>query len=341
MTKIYQQCNDAILIILKSVTFARNNPLREARLKNFIESATTILLRPVIKRFRHVEWRKSSDIVENKYDLLSGNYINNKYYEGRDVQSLCYIDGKIRPASYIEKHDKMAEEYSQILSKFKFRRILEVGAGELTTLSSLGDYLEKNIEYYAMDLSLNRVYLGRNEFMKRYNRKIHVCKANAISLPYPDNYFDLVFTSHCLEHMPYDYQKAIDEMCRVTRKLVVLFEPSYELGDFSQKLRMIAKDYAKKIPDYIVSLKNVDMVQYYLLANGDLYNRTACHMLFVRKSEKEQLKVEDFNYVCPPCKSKLIKYKEYLRCEDCNCVYFLFEGIPLLDTEYSTYITFH
>ena len=129
----------------------------------------------------------------------------------------------------------MLKNAAEILSRFSFANVLEVGAGELTALSSLAEFFDNKVDCYAMDLSLNRVYQGWREFQQRYRREVVVCKANAVALPYPDNSFDMVFTSHCLEHMPYDYKAAIVEMCRVTRKLVVLLSRLMNWALFHRK----------------------------------------------------------------------------------------------------------
>lgn len=188
-------------------------------------------------------------------------------------------------------------------------------------------------------ISLNRVYHGKRAFLEKGERRVQVCKANGVALPYPDGSFDLVFTSHCLEHMPYDFRKAIDEMCRVTREWIVLFEPFYELGGFSQKIRMIAQDYVKNIPRYIRSLEDVSLTDYFLLKNGALFNRGACHILHVKKPPEAQKTIPEFRHVCPWCRSKLREYERYLECERCHHVYFIFKGIPVLDKKYALYIT--
>jgi len=297
-----------------------------------------ILFRPFLKTFRNVEWKKTSDFVEEKYDQISGSYIEWKYKKAKKI-NFHYINGVIKRTSLFEREKNLMEEYYMILSKYKFKNILEVGAGELTILDSLVDFIDKDVNYYALDLSLNRVYQGRNAFLKRHSCNLEVCKANAKALPYPDNYFDMVFTSHCLEHMPHDYKKAIDEMCRVAKKVVILFEPSYELGNISEKIRTIAFDYVKGISSYISLIKNAELSKHFFLKNGRVFNRTACYIVDLTKSLNE--KVEEgrsFNYVCPSCKEKLLIKKEYLLCESCQKASLIFEDIPILDDKYSFYV---
>jgi len=332
---VYDKLVNTIVISLKILTFTKRDTLREAKLKNFVRSSLTIISRSFVKKFLSVEWKKNSNFVEKKYDQLSGSYIDYKYHKGKQMSGFYYVDNVIKKISYFEQDKNIMNEYYKVLSEYKFKNILEVGAGELTTLGSMASFLGDDIEYYAMDLSLNRVYQGREDFLKRHNCKLQVCKANAVALPYPDNFFDMVFTSHCLEHMPYDYKKAIDEMCRVAKKVIVLFEPSYEMGTFSQKIKMKASDYVRGIPNYVNSIKNVRLSKHFFLKNGSFFNRTACHVIEVKKSQDKK---KDFNYSCPFCKTKLKEHKTYLLCPHCEKLYFIFEGIPLLDDKYSFYV---
>ena len=328
-----------VLSVIKLMAPSKADSLLEARVDNLILSAAKILLRPFLKAFRHREWRKTSDIVEKKYDLMSGSYIDATCHGTEHKEHLGYVGGRIKQSSSIGKNKRLIAEYTRIFSRFHFQTVLEVGAGELTTMIPLADSFGSDIEWHGMDLSLNRVYHGKRAFLEKGERRVHVCKANAVALPYPDGYFDLVYTSHCLEHMPYDFRKAIDEMCRVTKEWVVLFEPSYELGSFSQKIRMVAQDYVKNIPRYIRSLKDVALTDHFLLKNGALFNRGACHVLRVKKPPEVRKAIPEFHHVCPRCRSQLRKHEGYLECERCHHVYFIFKGIPVLDKKYALYIT--
>lgn len=174
-------------------------------------------------------------------------------------------------------------------------------------------------EVSAIDLSFNRLIDGKSIIKEHHGREISVAKANATSLPFPDDYFDLVYSRHALEHMPLDYKKAIDEMIRVSRKAVVLLEPCYELGGMSQKLKMTASHYVKGIKKYF-DTKGIRLHEYHLLSVGPAFNRTAIYV-FKKESEARPKQHEITVDFCPDCKSKLEKRSnEYLFCEECETV---------------------
>lgn len=54
-------------------------------------------------------------------------------------------------------------------------------------------------------------------------------KADAEHLPFPDNFFDLVYSSHFIEHTPHP-ERCLDEMVRVTQSKVKLWFPHW-LGE--------------------------------------------------------------------------------------------------------------
>jgi len=100
----------------------------------------------------------------------------------------------------------------------KDAKILEVGCNignQLLLLQKMGfsDLHGIEVQDYALGLARSRV------------RGISLLKASAFDIPYPDQYFDLVFTSGVLIHIsPSDLPLAISEMHRCTRSLVMGME---------------------------------------------------------------------------------------------------------------------
>jgi SAM-dependent methyltransferase len=63
---------------------------------------------------------------------------------------------------------------------------------------------------------------------------------------------DVVYSIHALEQLPRDFVKAIDNMIRVARKGLVLFEPVHEL--FPRNLRGLAARFRVRNADYLDGL---------------------------------------------------------------------------------------
>lgn len=268
---------------------------------------------------------KTTQNVENKYRLSTMKLKGNKKH--------WYIqDGKTVKLFSMHVNEIQIKEILRISEEKDCRSILEVGGGLLINV----DILLKNnpnLDVSAIDLSFNRLVDGKGVINEHHGLDIPVAKANAVSLPFPDDYFDLVYSRHALEHMPLDYKKAIDEMMRVSRKAVVLLEPSYELGGVSQKMKMTSCHYVKGIKKYI-DTKGVELEEYDLMSVGPVYNRTAIYVIKCVSEDKERIDEITVDH-CPECKCKMDKKSDnYLFCKQCETVYFIYDGVPVLDKSY-------
>ena len=58
------------------------------------------------------------------------------------------------------------QEIRDLLSDIEFKTVLEVGAGELTSLEDIQSHFSSDIDFYGVDLSLNRLFHGLDEYKK-------------------------------------------------------------------------------------------------------------------------------------------------------------------------------
>jgi len=293
----------------------------------FIQS---IIMFPV-KRLKGI--RRTPQTVEKQYDDISGLYIQDNYYSTKERFSV--VNGEIKKISVIENMNFIRNEIREVLDDYKFNNILEIGAGELTTLEDIYRYKECKIECYGVDLSLNRLAHGVSEFKKRHSVIPHVAKANAINLPFENNSFDLVITRHTLEQMPKIFKQSIDEIIRVSKKHIIFFEPSFELGSITQKLKMLNSDYVKGIQKYLSSKKNLKIHKSYLMMNSaNPLNHTACTRVKIINNSKESSN-KSIRFVCPISKDILKVHKDFLYSQSSKVAYPIINGIPILEASNS------
>ena len=301
--------------------------------KKYTTLIISILSIPV-KRLKGL--RRTSKVVEMQYDEIAGAYIQDNYYSHKLRYSV--VNGDIKEISSIDNMREIRLEIRDKLSECKFKTVLEVGVGELTTLEDIYQCFGPNIECFGVDLSLNRIRHGLEEFKKRHVKHPVVAKANATKLPFPDNSFDLVVTRHTLEQMPHIYQDALDEILRVSKNYVYLFEPSYELGSLTQKLKMLNNDYVRGIPAYLNKKSKITVHSPYLMKNSaNPLNHTACYK--ISKNNASTSKNKKIPLVCPITKSELEMMNNYFYSEKAKRAFPIFDGIPVLDEEYSIIIT--
>ncbi len=84
----------------------------------------------------------------------------------------------------------------------------------------------KGIKLTTCDISAPNIARAREYAEKEgLAGKIEFLTADAENLPFPDNSFDLVVSSHVLEHLP-DFRKGLKEIHRVTRKRAIIAMPT-------------------------------------------------------------------------------------------------------------------
>jgi ubiquinone/menaquinone biosynthesis C-methylase UbiE len=104
---------------------------------------------------------------------------------------------------------------------FTNKKVLEVGPGPGGNLQYL---LQKNCrEIAGADISEQMIELAKKNLP---DKNISIHKTDGFSLSFPDNYFDLVFTSTVLQHVINEDQlrQLIKSICRVAASEVVIFE---------------------------------------------------------------------------------------------------------------------
>ena len=318
---------DKIIPLITNILGAKNGTWKQEKYSTAILSIIMIPL----KRIRGI--RRNPKFVENQYDEISGSYIKDNYYSSKMRYSVS--NGDIKYISSIDNMKEIRKEIREVLSKYEFSNILEVGVGELTTIEDIFQFFGPDIDCYGIDLSLNRIKHGLDEYKKRHSKMPTVAKANALKLPFPDDSFDVVITRHTLEQMPKIYQKALDEIFRVSKNHVILFEPSFEMGSFSQKLKMLNTDYVRGLPSYLKKKVNFEFEKPYLMKNSaNPLNHTACYRASKNKYAKPKFN-KTVPFVCPVTNEPLKKINNYLYSISAQRAYPVIEDIPVLDSDYS------
>ena len=179
--------------------------------------------------------------VKNKYDDIAGSYI---YKYEKDSKYLAYnhFEDKIYHINS-RAIDHPANLISKFCDHFDLKSVIEVGAGELTTLLPVVQKTKKINFVSGLDLSFNRLKKGK-EFFDKYGVNInHLVACDASKLPYRDSSFDLVFSHYCIEQVPALAEKIINEMIRVASKYIIFIEPTYEFSNASTRNKILVKGY--------------------------------------------------------------------------------------------------
>lgn len=111
-----------------------------------------------------------------------------------------------------------AERISEEISFERPKRILDTGCGRgfYVKLFTLFDFVE---EIRGIDVNENYLSVARD--ITKGDKKVFIEKGSIQSIPFEDNYFDLVICSEVLEHLP-DDSEALLEIKRVLRPKGIL-----------------------------------------------------------------------------------------------------------------------
>jgi SAM-dependent methyltransferase len=267
----------------------------------------------IIQYLRDLEKRDYNTIEDIliSYDFQAGSYIKEYYKTPHFTKKYC------------------ASLASTINSLGQFNSIIEVGIGEATTLRFILKALTKlpgNI--FGFDISWSRIKFAREFLNEDHINKVKLFTANLFEIPLPDNSVDIVYTSHSIEPNGGQEEAALRELYRITKKYLILLEPSYELANEDARRRMMKLGYITNLHSNIIKLK-YDVIEHRLF--DYIKNPLNPTGLTVIKKKGGKKSPDNHYFICPVTHTKLKEYDDsVLYSSDGLLVYPVIDGIPCL-----------
>ena len=266
------------------------------------------------KKFGKLE--NTSEIIQIAYDLQAGSYIKN------------VIEN--RP-----KYEEYATELANILNQQikPGDTLLDIGTGELTNLSLVLNKLSTGLsEILAFDISWSRLKKGivffENNNTSGYKRP-RVFVADIKQIPLHSRSVDVVMSSHALEPNGNSLPILLRELMRITKRKLVLFEPSYELNSNKGKRRMDRLGYIKNIEREVDILggKVVEVIPIVKIENS--LNPTACYI--IEPPETKQEPISHKTVLCVPgADLELSMGETFMESSNTGLLFPVLDGIPIL-----------
>ena len=127
-----------------------------------------------------------------------------KYWDEQpcDSEGLGFPEGSLE---FFEEMEERRYSYQSFIHSFaqftrwRGKKVLEVGCGCGTDFLQ---FTRAGAETYAVDLSRHSVELAKKR-LKLYGLKAEVRQRDSEGLPFPDNYFDLIYSWGVLHHSPH------------------------------------------------------------------------------------------------------------------------------------------
>lgn len=207
------------------------------------------------------------DIIETAYDLQAGTYI-----------------------AHVEQHPQQAHAYTAELADILGQHLhagdslLDIGTGELTTLSLLGQKLPvKPHSLYAFDISWSRLHKGlafaqHNMGGELFERLVPFA-ADIGEIPLRDKSVSITTSSHALEPNGPQLRQLMAELFRVTADKLVLFEPCYELNSDEGRARMDRLGYIKDVEGVVRALGGQVVETVRIQHTSNPLNPTVCFVI--------------------------------------------------------------
>ena len=266
----------------------------------------------------------STDSILISYDLQAGSYIDN--IEQNKIHDNYHIDNKKVSLNVKEYAEKFCKYVANEIDNFDYDSVLEAGVGEATSLNFVVQNLKnKNAKIYGFDIAPSRIKRGI-EYLKKYNTAADLFCANLLQTPFMDNSFDIVYTIHALEPNTNNVKQIVEELLRITNKYLILFEPSYELGNQATKENIDRHKYIKNLYNKVNEIDGIEIIKYELCPIGTYSNQPA--VMIIKKQTSSIISKTE--YACPICHKPLIESGGNYFCEECLYLYPIIQNIPLL-----------
>jgi SAM-dependent methyltransferase len=217
-------------------------------------------MNPIELRAAYARGENISALLRNQFGTLinTEEFIEISY----DLQAGSYIAAMENPAhaAHVQRY---SAELAQILSQYgQPTSLLEAGVGEATTMARvIQNYRPSALEAYGFDLCWSRVYRAREWLAREGLPHVALCTASLAGIPFADNSFDVVYTSHSIEPNGGREAEILSELYRVASRYLILLEPAYELATPEAQARMRDHGYCRDLCGYARRL-NMKVIEY-------------------------------------------------------------------------------
>jgi uncharacterized protein YbaR (Trm112 family) len=266
----------------------------------------------IMHLFREMESSQVNSLegILAAYDLQAGSYV--------------HLLNEPHRATFV---DQYTSAIAALLDRYSPRSILEAGVGEATTLANvLPQMRHPPANALGFDISWSRIAIGREYALGRgVSPSLFV--ANLTDIPIEDDAVEIVYTSHSIEPNRGREEQILAELFRVTRRFLVLLEPSNELGSETTRRRIEEHKYCLDLGRHAREL-GFDVVEYRLFDHcSNPANQTA--LMIIDKHASAGRYRGNF-LACPRCHTTLVLHREHYFCPECLVVYPVLGGVPCL-----------
>ncbi len=265
------------------------------------------------------------------------DYIKNETNAGKNTSEMIRISYDLQAGNYIKKASKNPEwenEYSNAYAKVLnqlggYDSILEVGVGEATTLYNILSRIS-NVPsgIFGFDISYSRIKYAMNHLRKNNVKDSTLFVGDLFNAAIQDNLIDVVYTSHSLEPNGGREIDALSELCRITNKYLVLFEPMYEFASDESQKYIEKHGYIQGLYSTAIEL-GYKVIEHKILFESNPMSLNNTGVLIIEKNSSN--KAEVLNPLgCPITRAPLELIRNNYYCKESRLLYPVVDQIPCL-----------
>lgn len=199
---------------------------------------------------------------------------------------LGFDNGRIVLTGVIRHHYHNMKILREIVDKWGAKEILEFGVGSGINLLILKKFLPGGNEFKlsGFEYPLARLLTAKATFTKHSIDCEDLFLANGLNLPLKDNSYDVVFSHYVIEQMKGFEEQVLNEMIRVARKGVVLFETAFYHPTLDQRIYMKHSGYSRDLAKIVKRRKDVKVLMIKNIKKSRFFG--APNILFVLKKNR-------------------------------------------------------
>jgi len=239
----------------------RKRRFRSHSAKVFFRKRVYKLIYDFLRRLkRGEEFRRHTTISYDDYE----NYDDWEIRIDEQGSIFTLYHGRMAQTSFSEIRDHYLEpiraEITRVLETGSRPRVLEVGAGNGTNLVKLRETFGDRVDFRGIDLSPERLKVGQTYYGDRL-AGINLAVDSALSLDtIEDDGFDVVFSMHCLEQLPYHVDQAVAAMRRASCDSIVFVEPVVEYANAAQTLYTLFGDQLRTLLPILKARDDLEII---------------------------------------------------------------------------------
>jgi ubiquinone/menaquinone biosynthesis C-methylase UbiE len=248
---------------------------------------------------------ETAELILYSYDLQAGSYARQFDFD----------------PSQIRRSRAMAE----VIDDLGVESLLDAGTGESTQLMGALTYLKHPVKFAGFDISLSRLLYAKDLLERHGFQPEKLFTANLLNIPLADNSTDVVTTHHAIEPNQ-GYEVAIlTELMRVSRRYLVLIEPSYEFGNEAQRERMDHHRYIRDLPPFLEQI-GARVIRYEPWGQ-DFTDVNKAALIVAEKPPTSEPPSEDFALVSPISGGPINRCHDGWYCEEDGYLFPVVQGI--------------